>query len=63
MADLAPLYARKAELLRELAAVEERIGAVLDAATRPADPDRTLSLKEAAAMFGEPEETFRRRLE
>ena len=64
MAEVGSLFAQHAELLRQLAAIEERIGAALDAipASAPA-ADRTISLYEAAAMMGEPPETFRRRLE
>lgn len=64
MADQAPLFARKAELLRELAILEEAIGAGLDVALK-ADRtrDEALSLPAAAALMGEPAETFRRRVD
>lgn len=64
MAEVGELFARHAQLLRELARIEERIGAALDAAA-PSPPagDRTVSLEEAATLMGEPPETFRRRLE
>jgi hypothetical protein len=62
VAEVSALFARHAELLRELAALEERIGTALEAG-RPPEPDRTLCLEEAATLMGEPPETFRRRLE
>jgi hypothetical protein len=45
-----------------LAGLEQaRVEAVLSAASRPELPDAALTLEQAAAMFGEPPETFRRR--
>ncbi len=62
--DLPRLFARRAELLRELAGLEEALGGALGDALRP-DPraDNALSLAEAARFLGEPVETFRRRLD
>ncbi len=62
MPDLSPLFARRAELMRELAALEECLGSELDRAFRP-PVDETLSAEQAAAFLGEPLETFRRRLD
>lgn len=64
MADVAPLFARRAALLRELASLEESLGTALGDALRPAVvQDETLTAKDAAAFLGEPLETFRRRLD
>ena len=63
MADVGRLFARHAELLRELAALEERMGGELEVALRPPVIDDTLNAEQAAAFLGEPVETFRRRLE
>jgi hypothetical protein len=64
-ADLSRLCHRRAELLRELAELEEQLGCAIAEALSPAAPaeDKGLGLAEAAALMGEPKETFRRRLE
>lgn len=63
MTDLASLFARRAALLRELADLEERLGAALSDALRPEIPDQVLDLEAAALFMGEPPQTFRRRPE
>ena len=67
MAEVASLFARRAALLRELAAIEEQLGSELEAALRrpvvPPPADETLDLEAAADFMGEAKETFRRRLE
>jgi hypothetical protein len=61
----AALFARRAELLRELAAVDEALAVTFCDTQKPLPPveDRGLTLPEAARLFGEPPETFRTRLE
>ncbi len=62
--DLPGLFARRAALLRELAGLEEALGAALGGAVaEEAKPDEALDLPAAAALLGEPVETFRRRLD
>ena len=65
MPDLAALFARRAEVQRELAGLDEAIaGAVTGLLVEPARPaDQVLTLTEAADLLGEPVETFRRRPE
>lgn len=63
MAEVAALFTRRAALLRELAVIEEQLGAALDRPVIPAMVDETLDLKAAAAVMGERPETFRRRLD
>ena len=64
VADLAPLFARRGELLRELASLEDQLGAALGEALRlDQTPDEGLGLAEAARLMGERPETFRRRLD
>lgn len=63
-ADLPRLFARRAEILRELASLEEALGGLLGEALRHEKaPDEALTLPAAAALLGEPVETFRRRLD
>jgi hypothetical protein len=50
-----------AELHCELAALQECLAITLRGAARPEEPDRVLSLAEAAAHLGEPVSTFRQR--
>jgi hypothetical protein len=50
-----------AELHCELAALQECLAITLRDAERPEEPDRVLSLSEAAAHVGEPVSTFRQR--
>jgi hypothetical protein len=57
------LFARRAELLRELATLEESLGAAVTEALEPEPADETLGLEKAAELVGEPPETFRRRPE
>jgi hypothetical protein len=56
---------RRAELLRELARLDEELARALEAAPDPEERfrDATLDLSGAAAYMGEPKETFRRRLD
>jgi hypothetical protein len=62
--NLPRLFARRAEILRELAGLEEALGGLLGEALRPARAtDEALTLPAAAALLGEPVETFRRRLD
>ncbi|MDQ5871813.1 MAG: hypothetical protein M3547_06350 [Acidobacteriota bacterium] len=62
MPEIGRLFARRAELLRELATLEEELGRVVGLALAPVPaPDAALSLAEAAAFVGEPVESFRRR--
>jgi hypothetical protein len=62
--DLLRLFARRAELLRELANLEDAVGGALAEAMRPEPAsDDALSLVDAAGFLGEPVETFRRRLD
>jgi len=63
VSDLTGLFARKAALLRELATLEEQLGAAVAEAVQPEPKDETLDLAAAAALVGEPVSTFRRRLE
>jgi hypothetical protein len=64
MIDLPALFFRRAELLRELARLEETLGGALGDALRPDQhEDEALTLTDAARLLGEPVETFRRRLE
>jgi hypothetical protein len=61
---LSRICARRAELLRELACLEEALGqAVAEALPTSPPSDEALGLGEAAAFMGEPPETFRRRLD
>lgn len=63
-ADFPRLFARRAEILRELATLEEALGGLLGEALRPERVvDEALTLSAAAALLGEPVETFRRRLD
>jgi hypothetical protein len=61
MSDLRHLYARKAELLRELADLEVQIPDAIVAATAPQPPDEVLGLDDAAKLMNEPAGTFRQR--
>jgi hypothetical protein len=62
--ELARICARRAELLRELAGLEEELGrAVAEALPSSPPNDEALGLAKAAAFMGEPSETFRRRLD
>jgi hypothetical protein len=64
MTELSRICTRRAELLRELAGLEEALGRAVGEATSTATPtDDALGLAAAAAFMGEPEETFRRRLD
>ena len=64
MNDLPSIFTRRAELLRELALLEEGLGRAIGAALESDSPaDEPLDLPAAAAFMGEPSETFRRRLE
>jgi hypothetical protein len=63
MQDLPALFARRAQIQRELADLDERLGSALAAFTAPRAPDQALTLLEAAKMLGERPETVRRRLE
>ena len=59
MSPLTRLYARRAELMRELLELDRELFATIEAL----QADAVLSLEEAAAYMGEPIETFRRRPE
>jgi hypothetical protein len=62
--DLPQLFSRRAELLRELASLEEDLGALMgDTLRLNQEADEALALPAAAALLGEPVETFRRRLD
>jgi hypothetical protein len=61
--DLGAICARRAELLRELAGLEEALASAVAAAAQPAARDEILNLKQAAAYLGEPERTVQSRLE
>jgi hypothetical protein len=61
--DVGRLFCRRAELLRELALVDESIGRAVLEALPHAQADEALGLEAAAAFMGEPTETFRRRLD
>jgi hypothetical protein len=62
--EISRVCARRAELLRQLAELEESLGRALSESLEvPFLADDILSLQEAAAWMGEPPETFRRRLE
>ncbi len=64
MIDLAGVYRRRAQLLRELAGLEETLAEAAPVAPSPVvKADEVLGLAEAAAMLGEPPNTFRQRLE
>jgi hypothetical protein len=60
---LAGLFKRHAELLREIASLEEALDAAVAETVKPEPLDETLTLQEAARLMGEPPETFRRRPE
>jgi hypothetical protein len=55
------IYGRRAALMREVAALDEALAIALRDAEKPDDPDRILSLAEAAAHLGERVSTFRQR--
>jgi chromatin segregation and condensation protein Rec8/ScpA/Scc1 (kleisin family) len=64
MTELARICSRRAELLRELAELEESLGRAVSETLCPEPTvDETFSLAEAAALMGERPETFRRRFE
>jgi hypothetical protein len=63
VAEFARLFTRRAELLRELAQLEEALGRAFQSALSPEPSDEVLGVAEAAAFMGEPVETFRRRFE
>jgi hypothetical protein len=62
---LGQIYARRAELLRELAATEADLAAALAQPAVAPSPagDEALDLTAAAGLFNEPPNTFRQRLE
>jgi hypothetical protein len=55
------ILAKRAELQRQLASLDEALAIALSDAEKPVEPDRVLSLEEAAAHVGEPASTFRQR--
>lgn len=55
------ILARRAELTRELAALDEALAVALEGAQKPEEPDRILGLADAAAHVGEAASTFRQR--
>jgi hypothetical protein len=57
----AAILAKRAELQRQLAALDEALAIALRDSEKPEEPDRVLSLVEAAAHVGEPVSTFRQR--
>jgi hypothetical protein len=58
----ASILLKRAELTRQLAALDEALAIALRAIQTPDEPDRVLTLDEAAAHVGEPPSTFRQRL-
>jgi hypothetical protein len=56
------ILTRRADLTRQLAALDDALAIALRDAEKPEEPDRVLSLAEAAAHVGEPVSTFRQRL-
>jgi hypothetical protein len=60
---VARLFSRRAELLRELAELEEELSLAFQCALSPEPSDEVFGVAEAAAFMGEPVETFRRRFE
>jgi hypothetical protein len=63
MSPLPGLFARRAELLKELAATEAALAEAFAAKAEPEAADEVIGLEEAAALMGEPPSTFRRRPE
>ena len=62
MKALAELSRRRAELLRQLAELDERLARAFEAFEgKPEPEDVTLSLQEASVFLGEPASTVRRR--
>lgn len=62
--NLAGIYARRASLLRQVAAIDDELAGALQAQQEPPqESDVVLTLAEAASFMGEPASTFRRRLE
>jgi hypothetical protein len=58
----ATILSKRADLTRQLAALDEALAIALRSAQTPENPDQVLSLVQAAAHVGEPASTFRRRL-
>jgi len=63
VSDLSRICARRAELLRELAGLEEELGRAFGTIVCRSPADEALGVAEAARFMGEPVETFRRRLD
>jgi hypothetical protein len=61
-ASAASILAKRADLTRQLAALDDALAIALREVQRPEEPDRVLSLTEAASHVGEPVSTFRQRL-
>jgi hypothetical protein len=62
-ADISRIFARRAELLRQLADLDVELGRAVSEALPRSPADEALGLALAAAFMGEPPETFRRRLD
>jgi hypothetical protein len=60
-ADVSRILRRRAELTRELAALDDALALALEAVQQPDDADEILDLAAAARHVGEPASTFRQR--
>jgi hypothetical protein len=58
---VAAILAKRAELQRQLAGLDEALAIALRVVERPEEADQALGLKEAADRVGEPVSTFRQR--
>ena len=55
------ILTKRADLSRQIAALDDALAAALEGAQKPEESDRVLTLAEAAAHVHEPANTFRQR--